>query len=113
MRHEALERIHPEMVENMNALKDLLVTKELGERKRSKIGTARNLLERFKDNKIPIEQRAEVTLQDPLLLLLAQHRSFRICRRTLFCLEENCRSRSMRTVGEMALHTQREHEISQ
>jgi hypothetical protein len=98
----------------MNALKDLLVTEELGERERcQQLERLENLLERFKQHEIPIEQCVEVTLQDPLLLLLAQHRSFRICRRKLFCPEENCRPRPMRTVGEMALHMQREHGASQ
>jgi hypothetical protein len=75
----------------MNALKDLLVTEEPGERGRDqKLERLENILERFKENEIPIEQCAEVTLQGPLLLLLAQHRSFRICRRKTFCPEENC-----------------------
>jgi hypothetical protein len=70
--HETPERIRPEIVERMNALKDLLLTEETGERGRDqKLERLENLLERFKENEIPIEQCAEGTLQDPLLLLLA------------------------------------------
>jgi hypothetical protein len=50
-----------------------------------------------------------VSLQDQLLFLLAQHRSFRICRNTFFCPEENTGPRTIRSLGEMALHMQREH----
>jgi hypothetical protein len=39
-----------------------------------------NLLDTFERDEIPPERRADVKLNDPILMLLAQHRSFRICR---------------------------------
>jgi (p)ppGpp synthase/HD superfamily hydrolase len=46
-----------------------------------------DLLGSFEQNEIPIEQCAQATLEDPILLLLAQQRSFRIHRQTIFCPE--------------------------
>jgi hypothetical protein len=60
---------------------------------------------RFKEE-VPREKRVEVKLEDPLLLLLAQHRSFPICRRKPFCPDEHCRSKKIATFGRLATHLQ-------
>jgi hypothetical protein len=46
------------------------------------------LLKTFEDDEILPCAFVEVSLESPVLLILAQHRSFRICRRKFFCLEE-------------------------
>jgi hypothetical protein len=68
------------------------------------------LLRRFKEEGAPEEKRVEVKLEDPLLLLVAQHRRFRICRRTPFCPDEHCRSKKkILTFGRLAIHFQLEY----
>jgi hypothetical protein len=63
------------------------------------------LLRSFEENEIQPEQFAQVSLQDPVLLLLAQHRSFRICRREIFCPIENCHPRKpLKTLGQLTNH---------
>jgi hypothetical protein len=48
-------------------------------------------LKNFEEHKIGMEEQSEyLSLERPILQLLAQSRSFRICRRELFCPEENC-----------------------
>jgi hypothetical protein len=49
------------------------------------------LLKTFEENEVLPDDFAEVSLKSPVLLILAQHRSFRICRTKFFCLEENYR----------------------
>jgi hypothetical protein len=44
-----------------------------------------NLLDTFERDEIPPESWADVKLNDPILLSLAQHRSFRISRNHFFC----------------------------
>jgi hypothetical protein len=45
----------------------------------------------FEGDEIPSEKIGEVSLEDPVLLLLAQYRSFRICRNEFFFPESDCR----------------------
>jgi hypothetical protein len=42
------------------------------------------LLKIFEDSEVIPDDFAEVSLESPVLLILAQHRSFRICRRKSF-----------------------------
>jgi hypothetical protein len=107
---EVQEGILPEIVERMNELRELFITEELeGEEREPRLERLERLLRRFQEAEIPIDQCAHVTLQDPLLLLLAQLRRFRIGRQTFFCPEESCRARALTSPGEMTLHIQREH----
>jgi hypothetical protein len=48
------------------------------------------MLDEFERYEIPPTRFAQVTLDDPILLLLAQHRSFRICRSDFFCPVQDC-----------------------
>jgi hypothetical protein len=48
------------------------------------------LLNTIKEDEVLPNDFAEVSLESPVLLILAQYRSFRICRTKFFCLEENC-----------------------
>jgi hypothetical protein len=67
------------------------------------------LLTNFEQNEISIEECIRITLEDSLLRLQAQHRSFMICRGTIFCPEENCRSKPIRSLAALANHMQKEH----
>jgi hypothetical protein len=72
------------------------------------------LLKTFEDDEILPCDFAEVSLESPVLLILAQHRNFRICRRKLFCLEENCREREkIKTLNKYVTHMQKCHGASQ
>jgi hypothetical protein len=51
------------------------------------------ILETFEQDEILQERLTEATFDDPILLLLAQHRSFRISRKEFFCPIQNCRPR--------------------
>jgi hypothetical protein len=74
------------------------------------LGELESLLRSFQEDEIEEEHFAQVSLQDPVLLLLAQHRSFRICRRELFCPVEKCRyAKPFTSVGQMANHIQSKH----
>jgi hypothetical protein len=71
------------------------------------------LLRSFEENEIPTGQFGEVTLQDPVLLVLAQHRSFRLCRKNIFCPIEGCPStRKIGTVQKLMAHLQIEHGVA-
>jgi hypothetical protein len=72
------------------------------------------LLDSFMEDEVSPEHLAHVSLEDPILLLLAQHRSFRICRRELFCPDEKCHpSKPIRNVRQLAAHMQTMHGASQ
>jgi hypothetical protein len=48
-----------------------------------------------------------VKLEDPILLLLAQHRSFRICRKEFFCPIQECHPhKPILSLGRLAIHIQ-------
>jgi hypothetical protein len=50
----------------------------------------------------------------PLLLLLAQHRSVRICRRQFFCPEQSCQAREeIRTVNKYTTHLKCHHGVTE
>jgi hypothetical protein len=65
------------------------------------------LLKNFKEHEIGIEKQSEyLFLERPILQLLAQSRSFRICRRELFCPDENCiQTKKLKTLGQLTNHT--------
>jgi hypothetical protein len=72
------------------------------------------LLKTFEEDEVLPDDFAEVSLESPVLLILAQHRSFRISRRKLFCLEENCREREkIKTLNKYVMHMQKCHGASQ
>jgi hypothetical protein len=56
-----------------------------------KLEELETLLKTFEDDEVLPRDFAEASLESPVLLILAQHRSFRICRRKFFCLEDNYR----------------------
>jgi hypothetical protein len=66
-------------------------------------GELETLLRSFEDDEIqPEEQSTEVSLAKRLLLLPAQNRSFRICRRELFCSDEGChQARRYKSIGQL------------
>jgi hypothetical protein len=71
------------------------------------------LLKTFEDDEVLPCDFAEVSLESPVLLILAQHRSFRICRTKFFCLEENCREREkIKTLNKYVMHMQKCHGAS-
>jgi 3-dehydroquinate dehydratase len=71
------------------------------------------LMREFERQELRPEQMTEITLEHPVLLLLAQHRCFRISRLELFCPEDNCRPRkAMKTWGQLATHMQEMHDAS-
>jgi hypothetical protein len=49
-----------------------------------------NLLDTLERDEVPPERWTDVKLNDPELLLLAQHRSFQICRNHSFCPIQDC-----------------------
>jgi hypothetical protein len=87
--------------------------RESGERN-EELAALESLLDSFRMEEVPEESLVPVSLEDPILLLLAQHRSFRICRREFFCPEENCHpSRPIRNVKQLAVHMQSVHGASE
>jgi hypothetical protein len=86
---------------------------ETDDEERGMLADLEGLLKKFEEDEVPPEYFVKVTLEDPVLLLLPQHRSFRICRREFFCPEENCRSRKpIKTLGQLATHMQTIHGAS-
>jgi hypothetical protein len=72
------------------------------------------LLKTFEEDEVLPDDFAQVSLESPVLLILAQHRSFRICRRKFFCLEENCQEReTIKTLNKYVTHMQKCHGASQ
>jgi hypothetical protein len=68
------------------------------------------LPKRFREEEVPDERMTKVKLEDQLLLLLAQHRSFQICRRAPFCPNKHCRSKKkILTFGRLVTHLQLEY----
>jgi hypothetical protein len=71
------------------------------------IDNLEQLMETFEREEIPPERFTEAMLEDPILLLLAQHRSFRICRREFICLIQGYRPHKPITLlGRLASHIQ-------
>jgi hypothetical protein len=72
------------------------------------------LLKNFEEDKIGMEEQSEyLSLEKPILQLLPQGRSFRICRRELFCPDENCiQTMKLKTLGQLMNHMQIEHRAS-
>jgi hypothetical protein len=63
-------------------------------------------LKTFKREEISPKRFAEVMLED-LILMLANQRSFRICRREFFCSILDCRPHKLiASLGRLATHTQ-------
>jgi hypothetical protein len=72
------------------------------------------LLKIFEEDEVLPCDFAEVSLESPVLLILAQHRNFRICRTKFFCLEKNCREREkIKTLNKYVTHMQKCHGASQ
>jgi hypothetical protein len=68
------------------------------------------MLLNFSGQELPETSRSEVNLSDPIVALLSQSRSFRICRRETFSPVEGCaHQREIRTIGKLALHVRRDH----
>jgi hypothetical protein len=71
------------------------------------------LLGSFAADEIPPDRHIGVSLRDPLLLLLAKHRSFRICWTDVFCADEGCPSRrKVGTIQKLSAHLHVEHDVS-
>jgi hypothetical protein len=69
------------------------------------------LLKKFEEDEIGVNEQSEyLPLERPILQLLTQSRSFRICRRDLFCPDESCiQTGKFRTLGQLTNHTQSKH----
>jgi hypothetical protein len=126
---ERRDDVHPKVQERMNLLGELLKRKQAGreriegenaealtESAEEEAGRGRMLeeletmLRSFEEDEIGEEHWVEVSLEDPVLLLLTQHRSFRICRCELFCPEEGCHpNKPIKTLGQLATHMQLVH----
>jgi hypothetical protein len=71
------------------------------------------LLRSFEENEVKADQFAQFSVQDPVLLLFAQHRGFRISRWEIFCPVENCHPKKpLRTLGKLTNHMQTVHGTS-
>jgi hypothetical protein len=69
------------------------------------------LLGRFEEDEMDPDIMTQVTLEDPIVLLLAQHRSFRVCRSRIFCPDQHCKcTKKFATVGKLATHLVRDHQ---
>jgi hypothetical protein len=96
--------------DRMNALVTVL-----GDRGRSEEWKARELeeiLRIFEEQELPEEMKTEEGLDDPIVLLLVQARSFRMCRREWKCPLDNCRNQRFRAVMSMAHHLQMDHHFT-
>jgi hypothetical protein len=81
--------------------------------RRRKLEELKTLLRKFAEHELAPELLTEITLDDPVLLLLAQFRSFRISRLELFSRGDDCESRrAIRTWGQLATHMQVMHDAS-
>jgi hypothetical protein len=79
-----------------------------------KLEELETLLNTFEDDEVRSGVFAEGSLESPVLLILAQHRSFRICRRKFSCMEENCREQEkIKTPNKYVTHMQKCHEVTQ
>jgi hypothetical protein len=117
--HEPIQRehiaemrgVHPSVTEKMTELAELLGSKEPEEGEDSeKLNRLESLLQSFGESETPREVMKRETLQDPLLLLLAQQRVFRMCRNSFFCPHDDCRCRiPIRSLTALALHLQVQH----
>jgi hypothetical protein len=68
------------------------------------------LMDEFERGEIPPDRFVQVTLDDPIILLLAKHRSFRICRKEFFCPIQVCRPhKPITSLGRLASHFQTFH----
>jgi hypothetical protein len=101
------EGYNEEVIRRMNVLATVLRSEHADITERLE-----ETLQSFRDEEIRPDDFAQVTLQDPLLLLLAQHRSFRICRKEIFCPAEDCPStRKIGTIQKLTTHLQIEHNV--
>jgi hypothetical protein len=69
------------------------------------------LLKEFEEDEIGVNEQSEyLSLERPILQLLAQSRCFRICRRDLFCPDESCiQTKKFKSLGQLTNHMQSEH----
>jgi hypothetical protein len=71
------------------------------------------LLKRFEEDEIEEAQFAKISLESPVLFLLAQHRSFRICQRKFFYPEQDCQSnRPITSLGRLTSERETSHGAS-
>jgi hypothetical protein len=109
------EDINPAIRERINNLTQILGAdrhEDEDEEESQRSEQLEELLGSFEQNEISIEEWTEVTLEDSLSRLLGQHRSFKICRRPVFCPEENRTSKPIRNLAGLANHMQRGHGAS-
>jgi uncharacterized protein YaaR (DUF327 family) len=108
------KKMNPLIRHRMINRAQLLATKEAEQEERTKkLERLEELRLNFQEAGISIEQCVPETLQDSVLLLLALPRSFRICRQSIFCPEEDCPSKKpIKTLEVLAIHLQRDHGVS-
>jgi hypothetical protein len=99
----------------MNALATILCSGDGGKEGRPRADTAEvaarleGLLESSAAHDVPPDRHIGVSLGDPLVLLLAQHRSVRIGRTDPFCPDEGCPStRKVGTIQQLSAYLHRE-----
>jgi hypothetical protein len=71
-------------------------------------------LKNFEEDEIGMEEQSEyLSIERPILQLLAQCGSFRICRREFFCPDESCiQTKKLKTLGRLMNHMQTKHGAS-
>jgi hypothetical protein len=99
-----------ETIENANVRGRRFDARRLSEDEVAIINNFKKLMKDFERDEIQPERFTEVTLDDPILLLLAQHRCFRICRSEFLCPVQDCRPHKLITsLGRLATHLQAFH----
>jgi hypothetical protein len=93
--------LHEEVTDRIDMLMCALQPPETAEC----VGALGNTLLNFSENRIRSGRINEVPLADSILSLLAQTRSFRICRTTMLCpIEGDACKHGIRSIGTLALH---------
>jgi hypothetical protein len=124
---ELNSEINPIIVDRMNRLADILMRgskKDLNFNARGRryevrpseeeevgmVNDLETLLHTFEEEEVPEERLIEEKLEDPILLLLAQHRRFRICRSRFFCpVQEYILHKPITSLGRLATPLQTFH----
>ena len=116
------------MNRGLTILKGKHVTEETNVETSADAGTANGeeelkdleaLLSKSKEEKMRQADLVHVSLNDPILIFWAQHRSFRICRSEFFCPKENWRtgnpsklSKPIKSLKQLATYMQMMHGAS-
>jgi hypothetical protein len=82
----------------------------LSEEEVAMVNHLETLLHTCEEEEVPEERLIKERLEDPILSLLAQYRSFQICRSRFFCPVQECRlHKPITSLGRLATHLQTFH----